>query len=66
MLPIENILWHNPPKGHYRFWVEAVDMDRSDGATPFSVRMTKNGKSTDKDFPDIEEDDELNVFEFDL
>ena len=66
LLPIENILWHNPPKGHYRFWVEAVDMDRSDGATPFSVRMTKNGKSTDKDFADIEEDDELNIFEFDL
>lgn len=20
--PIENILWHNPPKGHYRIWVE--------------------------------------------
>lgn len=20
--PIENILWHNPPKGHYRVWVE--------------------------------------------
>eukprot|EP01047_Picozoa_sp_COSAG01_P132923 COSAG01_NODE_62861_length_282_cov_1.393443_2_plen_37_part_01 len=24
--PIENILWLNPPKGRYRFWVEGVDM----------------------------------------
>ena len=64
--PIENILWHNPPKGHYRMWVEAVDMDRSAGATPFTVRLTKQGKSTDKTFEDLEEDDEITVFEFDL
>jgi hypothetical protein len=31
--PIENILWYNPPKGHYKFWVEAVDMDRAKGKT---------------------------------
>jgi hypothetical protein len=64
--PIENILWHNPPKGHYRFWVEAVDMDRSAGKTEFSVRLTKNGQAEEKTISDIEEDGELPVFEFDM
>lgn len=64
--PIENIMWHNPPKGHYKFWVEAVDMDRSSGKTPFDVRLTKCGQSEDKQFENIEEDDEQVVFEFDM
>ena len=41
-------------------------MDRSSGATPFAVRLTKHGEAEDKTFPDIEEDDEMPVFEFDL
>ena len=64
--PIENILWEDPPKGHYRFWVEAVDMERFAGATPFKVRLTKEGKSEEKEFPGIEEDEEIQCFEFDL
>jgi hypothetical protein len=57
---------HEPPKGHYKFWVEAVDMDRAAAPTPFVVRLTKEGTSQDKTFPDLEEDDEQIVFEFDL
>jgi hypothetical protein len=64
--PIENILWYNPPKGHYKFWIEAVDMDRTGGKTPFSVRLTKQGIAEDKHYPDLEEDEEQVVFEFDL
>lgn len=25
--PVENILWHTPPKGHYRIWVEKYGCD---------------------------------------
>jgi len=64
--PIENILWHNPPKGHYRIWVENCDGTRADGDTPFDVRLTKDGVSEDKHFDNIEEYDECDVFEFDL
>jgi hypothetical protein len=41
-------------------------MDRAAAPTPFVVRLTKEGTSQDKTFPDLEEDDEQIVFEFDL
>ena len=41
----------------------SCDGTRAEGETPFSVRLTKNGVSEDKDFDDIEEYDECNVFE---
>ena len=42
--PVENIFWEHPPKGKYRLWVEN-NTQRNDGATPFAVRLTKDGKS---------------------
>ena len=39
-IPIENIFFSDPKPGHYRFWVEAVDMDRARGRTPYTVRLT--------------------------
>eukprot|EP01048_Picozoa_sp_COSAG05_P022064 COSAG05_NODE_4272_length_1588_cov_1.354600_2_plen_157_part_00 len=57
---------HSLRTQNYRIWVEAVDMDRSKGKTPFAVRLTKNGQSEDKQFEDIQEDDEVPVFEFTL
>ena len=41
-------------------------MDRKAGNTEFTVRLTKNGKSEEKTFPNIEEDDEVTIFEFDM
>ena len=55
----------NPPKGHYKFWVENNE-HREDGDTPYSVRLTKDGESEDKHFDDLEEYDEATAFEFDL
>jgi Ca2+-binding EF-hand superfamily protein len=64
--PIENVYWDAPPAGKYRFWVEGVDMDRAKGKTPFMVRCTKNGKAEDRNFDNIQEDEELEVWSFEL
>jgi hypothetical protein len=66
--PVENIAWAQPPKGRYRVWVEAVEMDREGqpSKTPFTVRMTAFGNATEKTFDDIAEDDEITAFEFTL
>lgn len=60
--PVENIFWEHPPKGKYRLWVEN-NTSRTDGSTPFAVRLTKDGKSQDKKFEDIEEYEEIDIFE---
>jgi Flp pilus assembly protein TadD len=65
-LPIENIFWSKPPAGHYKFWVEAVDMDRTPGATPYTVRLTYGGHCQEVHFETIEEDDEVPAFEIDV
>ena len=65
--PVEHIVWLNPPKGRYRFWVEAVDMDREmkGQPTPFTVWLSRNGAlQEEKHVADILEDDELDVFNF--
>lgn len=60
--PVENIFWEHPPKGKYRLWVEN-NTARNDGSTPFQVRLTKDGKAQDKKFDDIEEYEEIDIFE---
>eukprot|EP01043_Picozoa_sp_COSAG02_P052079 COSAG02_NODE_5563_length_4227_cov_3.175630_3_plen_39_part_00 len=37
-----------------------------DEETPYSVRLTKDGKSEDKHFDDLEEYDEATAFEIDI
>ena len=65
-MPIENIFFAEPQPGHYRFWVEAVDMDRASGRTPYTVRLTHNTEVREEHFDSIQEDDEIPAFEFDV
>ena len=58
-------LQDDPPKGHYKFWIENNE-HRVDAETPYSVRLTKDGKSEDKHFDDLEEYDEATAFEVDI
>jgi len=61
----ENIYWKDPPRGHYKFWIEN-NQERGDTPTPFTVRLTKNGQVEEKTFTDLEEFEEQICFEFDL
>ena len=54
-MPIENIFFAEPQPGHYRFWVEAVDMDRASGRTPYTVRLTHNTDVREERFDSIQE-----------
>eukprot|EP01049_Picozoa_sp_SAG25_P009359 SAG25_NODE_921_length_4754_cov_3.223416_3_plen_147_part_00 len=64
--PIENIFWPKPPPGHYKFWVEAVDMDRQCGQTPYTVRLTYGEHKKEQRWETIEEDDEVPAFMLDV
>jgi hypothetical protein len=64
--PVENMYWDEPvPPGKYRFWV-ANNSVREDAETPFTVRLTKDGKAEDKHFDDLAEYEEKTVFEFEI
>ena len=64
--PVENIFFSAPQVGHYKFWVEAVDMDRCSDPTPYHVHLSYGEHEEEKSFKDIEEDDEVTVFELDV
>ena len=61
--PVENIFFPEPEAGHYKFWVEAVDMDRCSDPTPYHVHLSHGEHGEEKSFQDIQEDDEMTVFE---
>lgn len=62
--PVENIVWYEPPPaGKYRIWVEN-NTARNDGPTPFVVRLTMDGHSQEKQFPDVRELESIDVFTF--
>ncbi len=62
--PVENIVWDvAPPPGIYRIWVEN-NTARNDGPTPFVVRLTMDGKSQEKEFPDVRKLESVDVFSF--
>jgi hypothetical protein len=65
-MPIENLFWANPLPGRYKFWVEAVDMDRAREATPYTVRLTHGAEVQEQRWEGIEEDDEVPAFEITL
>ncbi|CAE8629331.1 unnamed protein product, partial [Polarella glacialis] len=66
--PVENIYFAAPASGRYKFFVRNF-MKRTNGATPFVVRLTKGGSTEDKQFHDIAQaaaqgNDQM-AFEFD-
>lgn len=54
-----------PPPGIYKIWVENNEV-RNDDPTPFTVRLTKDGKSEEITFEDAEEFEEYACFEFEV
>ena len=55
----------DPPPGRYKFWVEN-NTSRTQEATPFTVRLTKEGELEEKSYDDCEEYEEITVFEVDM
>jgi hypothetical protein len=63
--PVENMYWDRPPPGKYKFWIENKTV-REDSATPFTVRLTKDGKAEDKHFEDLPKYETQTAFEFEI
>ena len=55
----------DPPPGRYKFWVEN-NTARTQDATPFVVRLTRECEVEEKEFDDCEEYEEVTVFELDM
>ncbi len=65
--PVESVYFDKPAKGHFRVWVENNrKRDHQPAETPYTVRMTIDGQTEEKTFPDIDEYEEVVAFEFDI